>query len=134
MKQNIIILLAGLAAGFAQAAPAEQPTPAEAEAAFKAQTLADLDAKPESTHTLLMRSMVESMLKDLRVTAVDDCQADEENATLDCEVRYQGRKLTGKPVAREQRMSFSRQDGQWRILPPPKDADDEESGTAPSPQ
>ena len=134
MKQYIIMLFAGLTAGFAQAAPTELPTPAEAEAAFKIQALAEFDAKPESTHTLLMRSMVESMLKDLRVTAVSDCQNDEENATLDCEVRYQGRKLTGKPVEREQRMRFSRQDGQWRIVPPPKDADDEEAGATPSPQ
>ncbi|UJB32449.1 hypothetical protein [Chromobacterium sp. Beijing] len=134
MKQHIIILIAGLAAGFAQAASTEQPTPAEAEAAFKTQALASFDSKPESTHTLLMRSMVESTLKDLRVTAVNDCQNDEENATLDCEVSYQARKLTGKPVEREQRMRFSRQDGQWRIVPPPKDADDEESGAASAPQ
>lgn len=134
MKKYIIMALAGLAAGIAQAAPTEQPTPAEAEAAFKTQALAEFNNKPESTHTVLMRSMLESMLKDVRVTSVSDCQNDEENATLDCEVSYQGRKLTGKPVEREQRMRFSRQDGQWRIVPPPKDADDEEAGAASSPQ
>lgn len=108
-------ILAGMLVFFllanAQAAEVAQPGPAQVEQMMKTRMQEEIAAREASNP--VMASMIAVRLKSLKVSAVNDCQPEQDG--LVCEVSYSHGSAGGKIHEQSRPVSFEKAADGWRM-------------------